>query len=608
MKKQFLIIPAIALLASCGGGQQNQNGGNASDTAAANANADGGDGRPSVSTTTEPDELTLLTCELLKFVKHQTDGMRLKDEPDTALNVNNITDYPRYTLDSPDPATSRKDSSRFYVHLDGGFDNVWEFTYKKRKSGGFWVLVHLNSLSGDYPDCERNEYMGIYYVDGRKDLAFYGKGDTDYALPQPTVTDFYANSDQFPESVVVWMKDSQKTKLEYSIVNDKIEVTLNPYQQIVYTNDDYEEIIDILPKNLMGFEKKKDPKFPTITYVWNGDGYVIDPKYKPQKEDLKYFEGSNEKFSQSGKYPIQLYAVRDDDQISTADINGDGIEDLVINDNDYKEFAVYFKDKKGVYNRQMIGKRPPEDDDEGELTASADKGGIIVSAFYESEKTYDFRYEKGDFYLYNYSQSMEWPDDGGSEYYEIDFVKHKVIDNDTTYSVPAYPLKKISEVPLGWWTITEIYSGCNMIDVWKQLESRPDDAEGGKALKYSLDNLKYGIDVNDGHCTRERTVHCYELKNEKNGYLVVDVYGLMCETQSGTYNLSENTITQYIFKDGKLTKTELQDELKPYSKDGYQTVFENERGYGYYGYKLHFLSSGGDETVFVWNGEKFEKK
>ena len=77
-----------------------------------------------------------------------------------------------------------------------------------------------------------------------------------------------------------------------------------------------------------------------------------------------------------------------------------------------------------------------------------------------------------------------------------------------------------------------------MIDVWKQLESRPDDAEGGKALKYSLDNLEYGIDVNDGHCTRERTVHCYELKNEKNGYLVVDVYGLMCETQSGTYNLS----------------------------------------------------------------------
>ena len=42
MKKSFILIPAIALLASCGGGQQTQQN---TDT------ANGRDGQPSVSTT-----------------------------------------------------------------------------------------------------------------------------------------------------------------------------------------------------------------------------------------------------------------------------------------------------------------------------------------------------------------------------------------------------------------------------------------------------------------------------------------------------------------------------------------------------------------------------
>ena len=611
MKKTILILAALATLASCGG----------SGTSTTQQNADsanGGDAINRVSTTTPsdgttaPDELTLLTCEMLKYIKPQTFNMRLSEEPDTAFNVKNITDYPRWTQDSPDPKTSREDSSRFYVHLDGGFDNIWKFTYRKRKSGGYWILVHLRGLSGDCGDCEYNEYNAWYYVDGKPASSVNVNDKKHYAMPNPSIlSDFYANLDKFPEKAREWLKNREITKFDYEISGDKINVTLNPYCHVEsIVNDDYEEIIDVLPRQLMGLEKKKDPKFPSVTYLWNGDDYVMDPKHKPLQEDLKYFQpDGGEKFAQSGKYAIQLYSGWDSDNYSEADINGDGMDDLVVCDNDYKEFAVYFKDKKGVYNRQMIGHRPPEEesDDECQLYATAKQGGINVTASYESTKEYDFHYEKGDFYLYNYSQSMEWPDDGGSDYYEIDFEKHKVIDNDSTYSVPAYPLMKIADVPLGWWTITEIYQGCDMTEIWKQIESRGDDVAGSKELKYSFNNLKYEIDVNDGHCTRKRTVHCYELE-DKGGYTVIDVYGLMCETQSGTYNLAENTITQYIFKDGKLTKTELQEELKPYNKDGFETVFENERGYGFEGFKLQFLTSGGDETVFSWNGKKFEKK
>ena len=608
MKRKSLIIVSLAAmtaLMSCGGGSTNQNNA-AADSVSTSVDAPQTDTEQSAST--EPDELSLITCEVLKYLKNQTSYLRLNDEPDTAFNVKNITDYPRWTQDSPDPKTSRKDSSRFYVHLDGGFDNIWEFSFRKRNRGGYWVFVHLTGLSGDCGDCEMHQYTAIYYVDGSKDFAYYGSKDPDYALPRPKYSDFYANSDKFPEDVRRWLDESEKTKLDYKFTDGKIEVTLNPYYQTVITTESEEDVaIDMLPKPLMGLEKKNGAKFPTITYVWDGDRYVVDPKFVPLQEDLKYLLSNDEIFAPSGKYPIQLYGFLHDEQVSEADINGDGISDMVICDNENKEFAVYFKNKQGVYNRQIIGRRPPEDDGEGELSAGAMEGGIHVYAFYESSKSYDFRYERGDFFLYKFMQSMDWPDGGGSEYYEIDFVKHKVIDNDTSYSVPAYPLMRIADVPLGWWTITEIYEGCDMTEIWKQIERRDDDDEGIKVIRYSYNNLEYAVLANDGHCSRSRTVHCYDLDG-RDGYMVIDVYSLFCETQSGVYNLSENTITQYTFENGKLTKIDLQEELKPYSKEGFQTSFENKRGYGFEGFKLEFMTSNGSEAIFVWNGTKFEKK
>ena len=61
MKKQFLIIPAIALLAACGGGNTNQNGGTATDTT---ANADGRDGVHTVSTDTESEPADTISTKV----------------------------------------------------------------------------------------------------------------------------------------------------------------------------------------------------------------------------------------------------------------------------------------------------------------------------------------------------------------------------------------------------------------------------------------------------------------------------------------------------------------------------------------------------------------
>ena len=127
------------------------------------------------------------------------------------------------------------------------------------------------------------------------------------------------------------------------------------------------------------------------------------------------------------------------------------------------------------------------------------------------------------------------------------------------------------------------------------------DAEGEKELKYSKNHVIYDIDVNESHCLRTREVKCFELSNGK-GYKVIDIYKRSCENWSGIYRLEENQITEYTYKGGKLTKNKLQKALKPFSKDGYDSIFDDEED------KISFFSSDGSEDIFVWNGEEFEKQ
>lgn len=141
---------------------------------------------------------------------------------------------------------------------------------------------------------------------------------------------------------------------------------------------------------------------------------------------------------------------------STGDLNGDGIDDLVVNVNNAR-FDVYFKDHDGVYNLQYQGK---SFDEWTEITAYIKDGNLMVYAFTESSKDYTFHYDdSGHFRLIAFDQFMNWPDGGGSYSQSFDFVngKRTVQEDDDpakTFDLPQIPLRVIEEIHFG--NISEI--------------------------------------------------------------------------------------------------------------------------------------------------------
>ena len=586
IKHLFIALAALTLF-SCGGGNKTQN-------------ADG-DGVHTVSTT-ESDELSLITCEVLKYGKtHWKDEDRMggsHDLQEEYLIVDNITDYPQYSLDSPDPESSRSDSVRYYAILDGGFDDLWSCSFSKRKSGGYWIWVELESRSGDSPDCNSIHSKAVTYINGViKD-----------ATPKPSLSDFYANYKDFPKDALKYLENIYNRDFSYDFNDDTLKVSFSLYEQF-YEVDEFEDdvLIEVLPRPFAGFEMKKDPKVPSVAYVWNGDDYVISPNYKPYNEDIQYFE-TGKSFARSGKYPIELY-ITDDDHLSYADLNHDGMEDLVINNNEYKEFAVYFKNKEGIYNLVVTGYCPEDvkDNPEFSLHATAKKDTLHVTSSFDSLKDYVFYYKKDNFYLLKYTDIMDVPDNNGNDYEEVDFVKHKLIRNDKKEDIPPYPLLRLEDVPLGWWTLTAIYSGCNMLEIWKQLDRKNYDSEAEKedCIRYRYNYLEYTY--TDEYNIRERRVACLPRKQEKDT-IVFDTYYVVHETQSGIFSNHLNEMIQYIYKDGKLTQIELQEDLKPYTSEKYQSEIDFSDNPN----KANKLIIREFETmegiVFTWNGEKFVKE
>ena len=586
MKKSLIIAIAALTLFSCGGGNKTQN-------------ADG-DGEHTVSTT-ESDELSRITCEVLKYGKtHWKDEDRMGTYQlyEEDLIVDNITDYPQYSLDSPDPESSRSDSVRYYAILDGGFDDLWSCSFSKRKSGGYWIWIELESRSGDCPDCTSSHYKAVTYIDGViKD-----------ATPNPSLSDFYANYKDFPKDALKYLENIYNRDFSYNFNDDTLKVSFSLYEQFGEEDEDGVLFLnEVLPRPFAGFEMKKDPKVPSVAYVWNGDDYVISPNYKPYNEDIQYFE-TGKSFARSGKYPIELY-ITDDDHLSYADLNHDGMEDLVINNNEYKEFAVYFKNKEEIYNLVVTGHCPEDviDNPEFSLHATAKKDTLHVTSSFDSLKDYVFYYKKDNFYLLKYTDIMDVPDNNGNDYEEIDFVKHKLIRNDKKEDIPPYPLLRLEDVPLGWWTLTAIYSGCNMLEIWKQLDHKNYDSEAEKedCIRYRYNYLEYTY--TDEYNIRERRVACFPRKQEKDT-IVFDTYYVVHETQSGIFSNHLNEMIQYIYKDGKLTQIELQEDLKPYTSEKYQSEIDFSDNPN----KANKLIIREFETmegiVFTWNGEKFVKE
>ena len=156
-------------------------------------------------------------------------------------------------------------------------------------------------------------------------------------------------------------------------------------------------------------------------------------------------------FEVSGMNKEELCSIELNPTYDEGDLNGDGIDDLVINVNDSR-FAIYFKSSDGSYFLEFQGK---SFDDWTETSAYVQDGNLMVYAFTESSKEYTFRYDDNGYcHLLSFEQSMEWPDGGGSYYQFIDFVNGKrteqVDDNpETTVDIPQNPLRVIEEFHFG---------------------------------------------------------------------------------------------------------------------------------------------------------------
>ena len=259
MKKQLTLIALAAItLFSCGGGTT-QNNGAANDTATANATDTVQTPQCDVST----DILTEYAVSILK------DHLKLE-----GVESEKITNECEPFNNHPYAG----DNFRFFEHEDGNFSMYWYLYFYPKKSGGYEVIVEITGAGGD-------AYEPIYNYE--KFICQDDKITKAENIVDMKITDFYSNFDKFPKAAIEAIETAIKEHPDIGIDGNKITASFNPWY---WEGDDY-EWVEVLPKPLEGFEYKEGDVFPSISYIWNGESFVPDPKNKPLKEDLIYFEG-----------------------------------------------------------------------------------------------------------------------------------------------------------------------------------------------------------------------------------------------------------------------------------------------------------------------------
>jgi len=277
MKKTLSIIAAL-ILASCGG-TTNQNVGTSDTT--------GRDGVHTVSATdtavTQPQQpKTDLLTEIAVTI--------LKDH----LHVENVE--PEKITNECHPFNNREykgSNFRFFEHPDGNFSSYWYLYFYPKKSGGYEVVVEITGAGGDAyePSYSYKKYLfqndKITQCDNVLDMK---------------ITDFYSNSDKFPKEGAEAIKTAIIDKPFFDVDSNKIAASFNPWY---LEGDDY-EWESVLPKPLEGFMDKDGDTFPTISYIWDGESFVPDPKNKPIAENLKYFAGRDCRKTLAGQIATKL--------------------------------------------------------------------------------------------------------------------------------------------------------------------------------------------------------------------------------------------------------------------------------------------------------------
>ena len=237
--KKHLIIPVLAALtlASCGGGNTNQNNG-ASDTAA----------------TVETPQCDVSTTELPEPVGIAYDVLKA------------IANEGKYGLEKDD------DLRYFFQNDESGYGWNPESLHNNNFGCGLDLLplnngdylvryVYTIALSDteDYGDCT------LVYKDGKLESAYN-------ILPRPDARCFYSNYDKFPITEFQLLQNAMGCNYEID-GNGILHATLDPYYDL---KDDYPE----------SMKKFLEQKFPEIKYKWKDGKFEPDPENQAIELDL----------------------------------------------------------------------------------------------------------------------------------------------------------------------------------------------------------------------------------------------------------------------------------------------------------------------------------
>lgn len=256
MKKHYILTAAIALtLCACGGGNNNQN--NAAQTADTS----------NVASEPNSDDKTQLVMEIMK----NNFGIRYEIKPDRIMSS---TDEFAKTLGV------NSEYFRCFEDFDNHYETVYSFFFYPVNGGGNDIIIERKEVGLDdemYNLADNRDYFCKKYN---------AESTTDIKDVIPlTINDFYSNADKFPEPSRLILEETIKRNLKIKFLdNNKIEVTLNPYETEYVCEDEYKLI---LPYALSGFYDKKDNVFPSATMTWDNGKFVRQSK--PIEEDLKYF-------------------------------------------------------------------------------------------------------------------------------------------------------------------------------------------------------------------------------------------------------------------------------------------------------------------------------
>lgn len=138
---------------------------------------------------------------------------------------------------------------------------------------------------------------------------------------------------------------------------------------------------------------------------------------------------------------------------------------------------------------------------------------------------------------------------------------------------------------------TESEPVCDMQLVWDQIEKMPLDEEAETNSSFTIEPNCISYELGMYHYRDRKIVSFFDGALFK----VFDVYNYEHYYDDEIQNESHH-IKEYLFKDGKLTECELQDELNGFKK----AYFDDEN--------LVASDEEGNQTVFFWNGKKMEKK